>query len=40
MDLDFRILIVLLPLIAALGWVFYNVGAIAIGQVQRFLNKS
>ncbi|MGL4500991.1 MAG: photosystem II protein Y [Planktothrix sp.] len=33
-------LIVLLPLIAALGWVFYNIGAVVIGQVQRFLNKS
>jgi photosystem II PsbY protein len=40
MDFDFRILIVLLPLIAALGWVFYNIGTIAVGQVQRFLNKS
>ncbi|WRH64926.1 MAG: photosystem II protein Y [Planktothrix sp. GU0601_MAG3] len=40
MDFDFRILIVLLPLVAALGWVFVNIGAVVIGQVQRFLSKS
>lgn len=40
MDFDFRILIVLLPLLAAGGWAVYNIGAIAIRQVQGFLNKS
>ncbi|MBD2483095.1 photosystem II protein Y [Planktothrix sp. FACHB-1365] len=40
MDFDFRILIVLLPLLAAAGWAFYNIGAIALRQVQGFLNKS
>jgi photosystem II PsbY protein len=40
MDFDFRILIVLLPLLAAGGWAVYNIGAIALRQVQNFLNKS
>ncbi|MFM6189093.1 MAG: photosystem II protein Y [Planktothrix sp.] len=40
MDFDFRILIVLLPLLAAGGWAVYNIGAIALRQVQGFLNKS
>ncbi|CAD5946551.1 Photosystem II protein Y [Planktothrix tepida] len=40
MDFDFRILIVLLPLLAAAGWAVYNIGAIALRQVQGFLNKS
>ncbi len=40
MDFDFRILIVLLPLLAAGGWAVYNIGTIALRQVQGFLNKS
>jgi photosystem II PsbY protein len=37
--MDWRLLIVLLPLMAAAGWAVFNIGAIAIGQVQAFLNK-
>ncbi len=39
MDIDWRILIVLLPLIAAGGWAVFNIGAAAIKQIQGFLNK-
>ncbi|MCU0543009.1 MAG: photosystem II protein Y [Oscillatoriaceae cyanobacterium Prado104] len=39
MDFDFRVLIVLLPLILAGGWAVYNIGAVALKQVQNFLNK-
>ena len=39
MEFDFRLLIVLLPIIAAGGWAVYNIGAVAIQQVQKFLNK-
>jgi photosystem II PsbY protein len=38
--MDWRLLIVLLPLMVAGGWAFYNIGAIAIRQAQNFLNKS
>ncbi|MEC4805810.1 MAG: photosystem II protein Y [Jaaginema sp. PMC 1079.18] len=37
--MDWRLLIVLLPLAVAGGWAFFNVGAIAIRQAQAFLNK-
>lgn len=37
--MDLRLLIVLLPLMVAGGWAFYNIGKIAIAQVQNFLNK-
>ncbi|MEG4444507.1 photosystem II protein Y [Microcoleus sp. F6_B4] len=39
MDFDFRILIVLLPVLLAGGWAAYNIGTIALKQVQKFLNK-
>ncbi|MDJ0556917.1 MAG: photosystem II protein Y [Microcoleaceae cyanobacterium MO_207.B10] len=39
MDFDFRLLIVLLPILAAGGWAVFNIGAIAIRQLQNFLNK-
>lgn len=39
MDFDFRILIVLMPVLLAGGWAAYNVGAIALKQVQKLLNK-
>ncbi|MGL6282973.1 MAG: photosystem II protein Y [Microcoleaceae cyanobacterium] len=39
MDLDLRLLIVLLPIIAAGGWAVFNIGAVALRQVQNFLNK-
>ncbi len=38
--MDWRLLIVLLPLLLAGGWAFYNVGKLAIAQAQEFLNKS
>lgn len=39
MDLDLRVLIVLLPVLLAGGWAVYNIGAVAVRQVQNFLNK-
>jgi len=39
MDFDFRVLIVLLPILAAGGWAAFNIGAAALRQVQNFLNK-
>lgn len=39
MDFDFRILIVLLPVLLAGGWAAYNIGTIALKQVEKFLNK-
>jgi len=38
--MDLRLLIVLLPLILALGWVGLRIGALALQQVQGFLDKS
>jgi photosystem II PsbY protein len=37
--MDWRVLIVLLPLIVAGSWAVYNIGAIALRQVQQFLAK-
>jgi photosystem II PsbY protein len=37
--MDWRLLVVLLPLIIAGGWAVFNIGALAIQQVQKFLNK-
>ncbi|NEO54522.1 MAG: photosystem II protein Y [Okeania sp. SIO3B5] len=39
MEFDFRLLIVLFPIIAAGGWAVFNIGALAIQQGQKFLNK-
>jgi photosystem II PsbY protein len=39
MDIDLRLLIVLLPLFVALGWAGYNILQLALGQLQSFLNK-
>ncbi len=39
MDFDFRILIVLMPVLLAGGWAAYNIGGIALKQVQKMLNK-
>ncbi|MCP2732213.1 photosystem II protein Y [Limnofasciculus baicalensis] len=38
--MDWRLVIVLLPLLLAAGWAVFNIGAIALGQIQAFLNKS
>lgn len=40
MEFDWRLLIVLLPIIGAASWALFNVAPIAIKQVQAFLNKS
>ncbi len=37
--MDLRVLIVLLPVIIAGSWALFNIGAAAINQVQRFINK-
>lgn len=37
--MDWRILVVLSPLLLAAGWAGYNILAAALGQVQKFLNK-
>lgn len=37
--MDWRILIVLAPLMVAAGWALFNIGAVAIRQAQDFLNK-
>ncbi|MBO0348010.1 MULTISPECIES: photosystem II protein Y [Oscillatoriales] len=39
MDFDWRVLIVLLPIIGAGSWALFNVGKVAIAQIQNFLNK-
>ncbi|NJK68355.1 MAG: photosystem II protein Y [Microcoleus sp. CSU_2_2] len=38
MNFDFRILIVLLPLLLAGGWAVYNIGALALKQLEK-MNK-
>ncbi|MCA1993177.1 MAG: photosystem II protein Y [Coleofasciculus sp. S288] len=40
MDIDWRILIVLSPVLLAGAWAVFNIGAIALRQVQAFLSKS
>jgi photosystem II PsbY protein len=37
--MDWRILIVLLPLIIAGSWAVFNIGAAALRQVDFFMNK-
>lgn len=37
--MDWRIVIVLLPLILAASWALYNIGSVAIKQAQVFLSK-
>ncbi len=37
--MDWRVLIVLAPVIIAASWALFNIGAAAIRQVQAFLNK-
>jgi photosystem II PsbY protein len=39
MDFDFRVVIVLLPILLAGGWAVFNVGAAALRQVQKLLNN-
>lgn len=39
MDIDWRVVVVFLPIIVAGGWAAYNVLQLAIQQIQNFLNK-
>ncbi len=39
MDIDWRILIVVSPLLIAGSWALFNIAKAAIGQVQEFLSK-
>lgn len=39
MDIDWRIAVVLSPLLLAAGWAAFNIGAAALRQVQGFLSK-
>jgi photosystem II PsbY protein len=39
MEIDWRIAVVLLPLIVAASWAVFNIGAAALRQVQAFLNR-
>lgn len=39
MDIDFRVAIVLFPLIAAASWAVFNIAPAAIKQIQGFLEK-
>ena len=40
MGIDWRIVIVLSPILLAAGWALFNIGAAALRQVQGFLSKS
>jgi photosystem II PsbY protein len=37
--MDWRILVVLSPLILAASWAVFNIGKAALGQVQELLSK-
>ncbi|NET09281.1 MAG: photosystem II protein Y [Merismopedia sp. SIO2A8] len=37
--MDFRVVIVLLPIAIAASWALFNIGRAAIGQLQDFFNK-
>lgn len=37
--MDWRVLIVLAPVIVAASWAIFNIGSAALSQVQRYLNK-
>jgi photosystem II PsbY protein len=37
--MDWRVLVVLAPVLLAGGWAVYNIGKLALAQVQSFLNK-
>jgi photosystem II PsbY protein len=37
--MDWRLIIVFLPLMLAIGWVTYNIGAAALKQGQDFIGK-
>lgn len=37
--MDWRILVVLAPVILAASWAVFNIGRAALGQIQAFLNR-
>ncbi|MGK7924857.1 MAG: photosystem II protein Y [Spirulina sp.] len=37
--MDWRIVVVLAPILIAGGWAVFNILAVALGQIQSFLNK-
>lgn len=37
--MDWRIIVVLAPLMVAAGWALFNIGAAAIQQLQKFNNS-
>jgi photosystem II PsbY protein len=39
MDIDFRVAIVLAPIVIAASWAVFNIGAAALRQIQGFLDK-
>ncbi len=39
MDIDFRVAIVLAPIVIAASWAVFNIGAAALRQVQGFFDK-
>ena len=39
MDFDVRLLIVLLPILAAAGWAVVNIGVVAMEEFEKFQNK-
>lgn len=38
--IDWRVVAVLAPILIAGGWAVFNILAVALGQVQSFLNKN
>ena len=39
MDIDFRIVLVLGPIVLALSWALFNIAGAAVNQVQNFLGS-
>lgn len=37
--MDWRVVVVLLPIAVAGGWALFNIGAAALNQIQTFLNN-
>jgi photosystem II PsbY protein len=37
--MDWRVLIVIAPLLIAASWAVFNIGAAALGQLQNYLDK-
>lgn len=37
--MDWRIVVVLLPILVAGGWAVFNIGRAALSQLQEFINR-